>query len=67
MTLDRKPVFQFYSLLIMKFPANIDGAVRVHDLSSWPDTQKLFVFCDEPTVLAKSGGLCDMSGTIAYA
>ena len=39
--------------------ANIDGAVRVHDLSTWPKTQKLFVFCTEPTLFVEYGGLCE--------
>lgn len=32
----------------MNVLANVDGAVRVHDLSTWPERQKLFVFCTEP-------------------
>ncbi|KAL9077109.1 MAG: hypothetical protein Q9161_000375 [Pseudevernia consocians] len=30
--------------------ANIDGALRVHNLSTWSERQRLFVFCDEPAV-----------------
>ena len=48
--------------------ANIDGAVRVHDFATWPKTQKVFVFCNEPKLFAENGGLCGLpeSPAIAY-
>ena len=46
--------------------ANIDGAVRVHDLSTWPKTQKVFVFCNEPTLFAEEWGLCAKGHAVAY-
>lgn len=29
-------------------PANIWGAVNVHDSSTWPEKQKVFIMCEEP-------------------
>ena len=69
MNVDRIPIFQSCPQLIIYLLANIEGAVRVHDLSTWPENQKLFVFCTEPTIFAEKGGLCNVSsvGTVAYA
>lgn len=68
MNVDRIPIFQYCLQLICYLLANIDGAVRVHNLSTWPKNQKLFVFCTEPTIFAENGGLCNESSvdTVAY-
>lgn len=50
--------------------ANIDGALRVHDLSTWPENQRLFVFCTEPTLFAEPEepkAPCRDLDAIAYA
>ena len=66
-TLDKTLVSQLYRQLIANILANIDGAVRVHDLSTWPENQRLFVFCTEPVILAEDGGLCGLPKALAYA
>ncbi|KAF6234441.1 hypothetical protein HO173_007474 [Letharia columbiana] len=45
--------------------ANIDGAVRIHDQSTWPRNQRLFVFCSEPMIFVENGGMCGEA--LAYA
>lgn len=50
----------------MSVLVNIWGAERVHDFSNWPEHQRLFVFCNEPTVLAEIGGLCSNPRVYAY-
>ena len=70
MTLDRTPVFQSNRLLTINALANIDGALRVHDLSTWPENQRLFVFCTEPTLFAEPEepkAPCRDLDAIAYA
>lgn len=47
--------------------ANIDGALRVHDLSTWPDRQRLFVFCDEPAPFAARWNICKSNEVAAFA
>lgn len=46
--------------------ANIHGALRVHDLSTWPDRQRVFVFCDEPAPFATYWNACGSNQAIAY-
>ena len=58
--------FLIYRLLIENIVANIDGALRVHDQSTWPENQKLFVFCSEPPVFEMIGAPCSDMGTTAY-
>ena len=57
--------------LFTKLLANIDGAVRVHNLSTWPEHQRAFVFCNEPTNFPKKGGKCErpnaLGSLIAYS
>ena len=58
MEVDRTLILQNLHMLTVHLKANIDGAVKLHDLSTWPENQKLFVFCTEPSILAANGGLC---------
>lgn len=47
--------------------ANIDGAVKVHNVSTWPEKQRLFIFCTEPTLFVEVfGEECGQQGTVAY-
>ena len=59
------PISPKYAPLIVNFKANIEGAVNLHDLSTWPENQKLFVFCVEPPIPKLQAVGCSL-GMVAY-
>ena len=52
----------------IRTPANIIGAAKIHTEFTWPDKQKIFVLCEDPSWLwsETDGSECENYEAIAY-